>query len=305
MTTAHPHHDPERNELVNYSVHFSRKSEYRLWGLPADSSSRRLIASLPVREPAYMHAFGMSERYLILAEYPLVVNPLKLAFSGKAFIKNYRWQPERGTRFQVLDRETGALRGTYETDAFFCLPPRERVRARQRAGDRPGGVRGHHDHRLAVPGRERAGGRAPAERAAPLHDRARLGLGAPRAAERGHGRAAADRLPAPQHARLPLRVLRRQRSRQRRGWLDRLVKVDVGQGEVASWAEDGCYPGEPIFVRAPGEEAEDGGIILSVVLDTRAQRSFLLVLDAGSFDELARAEAPHHIPFGFHGQYLR
>ena len=66
-----------------------------------------------------MHAFGMSERYLILAEYPLLVNPLKLAFSGKAFIKNYRWQPEQGTRFQVLDRQTGALRGTYETDAFF------------------------------------------------------------------------------------------------------------------------------------------------------------------------------------------
>ena len=35
-------------------------------------------------------------------------------------------------------------------------------------------------------------------------------------------------------------------------WLDRLVKVDVGRGEVAAWHEDGCYPGEPIFVRAPG-----------------------------------------------------
>ena len=78
---------------MNYSVRFSRKSEYRLWGLPAGSDSRRLIAALPVDEPAYMHAFGMSERYLILAEYPLRVNPLRLAFSGSAFIKNYRWQP--------------------------------------------------------------------------------------------------------------------------------------------------------------------------------------------------------------------
>jgi carotenoid cleavage dioxygenase-like enzyme len=41
-----------------------------------------------------------------------------------------------------------------------------------------------------------------------------------------------------------------------------------------------------------------------VVLDARAGRSFLLVLDAGSFGELARATAPHHIPFGFHGQHL-
>jgi len=29
------------------------------------------------------------------------------------------------------------------------------------------------------------------------------------------------------------------------------------------------------------------------------------VLDAGSFEEIARAEAPHHIPFGFHSQYFR
>ena len=121
VTTAHPHHDRERDELVNYSVRFSRKSEYRLWGLPAGADSRRRIASLGVDQPAYMHAFGMSERYLILAEYPLRVNPLKLAFSGRAFIKNYRWQPELGTRFQVIDRATGALRGTYETDAFFCF----------------------------------------------------------------------------------------------------------------------------------------------------------------------------------------
>ena len=44
--------------------------------------------------------------------------------------------------------------------------------------------------------------------------------------------------------------------------------------------------------------------MLSVVLDARAGRSFLLVLDAGTFEELARAEVPHHIPFGFHGQFF-
>ena len=45
-------------------------------------------------------------------------------------------------------------------------------------------------------------------------------------------------------------------------------------------------------------------MILSVVLDTRSGRSFLLILDAATLQELARAEAPHHIPFGFHGSYL-
>jgi carotenoid cleavage dioxygenase-like enzyme len=59
-----------------------------------------------------------------------------------------------------------------------------------------------------------------------------------------------------------------------------------------------------VFVAAPQAAHEDGGVILSVVLDTRMAASFLLILDAATFRELARAEAPHHIPFGFHGEYL-
>ena len=90
-----------------------------------------------------------------------------------------------------------------------------------------------------------------------------------------------------------------------RTWIDRLVKVDVRNGNRTEWRADGCYPGEPVFVREPGREGEDDGVVLSVVLDTNAGRSFLLVLDAGSFEEIARAEAPHHIPFGFHGQFFR
>jgi carotenoid cleavage dioxygenase-like enzyme len=42
-----------------------------------------------------------------------------------------------------------------------------------------------------------------------------------------------------------------------------------------------------------------------VVLDARSGRSFLLVLDAPAFTELARAEVPHAIPFGFHGRFTR
>jgi len=44
-------------------------------------------------------------------------------------------------------------------------------------------------------------------------------------------------------------------------------------------------------------------VLLSVALDSRSERSLLLVLDARDRSELARAEAPHHIPFGFHGQF--
>lgn len=69
------------------------------------------------------------------------------------------------------------------------------------------------------------------------------------------------------------------------------------------WREEDCYPGEPVFVPAPDATTEDDGVLLSVVLDSRERRSWLLVLDAAGFTELARATVPHAIPFGFHGQF--
>ncbi len=55
----------------------------------------------------------------------------------------------------------------------------------------------------------------------------------------------------------------------------------------------------------PGARDEDDGVLLSVVLDAERETSHLLVLDARDLTELARAEAPHHIPYGFHGQFSR
>jgi Lignostilbene-alpha,beta-dioxygenase and related enzymes len=59
-----------------------------------------------------------------------------------------------------------------------------------------------------------------------------------------------------------------------------------------------------VFVPAPSGGAEDDGVLLSIVLDTAKERSFLLVLDAATLAQKARAEAPHAIPFHFHGNYF-
>ena len=58
-----------------------------------------------------------------------------------------------------------------------------------------------------------------------------------------------------------------------------------------------------MLVARPDATAEDEGVVLSVVLDVNQQKSFLLVLDARSFQELGQAQVPPHIPFGFHGQF--
>ncbi len=303
VSTAHPHHDPERGELVNYVARFSRVSEYVLYGLPAGGSKRRVIAKLPVERPAYMHAFGMSGRHLILSEYPLRANPLKLALSGKPFIENYAWDGADSTRFQVIDRDTGELRGTYETDAFFCF---HHVNAFERDGELVIDLVAYEDpsiiDSLYLDERGPRGSIPPTELRRYTID---LESGGVRWEPLAEGSVELPRIDYGRRNTREYRYAYLTGVGAGAGWIDRLVKVDVRDGSRAEWSEPGCFPGEPIFVRRPDASEEDGGAVLSVVLDAVAGRSFLLVLDAGSFEELARAEAPHHIPFGFHGQYLR
>ena len=63
----------------------------------------------------------MSEDHLVLTEFPLVVSPLELKLSGKPFIQNYRWEPERGLVFHVVEKDTGKLVRTATADATFAF----------------------------------------------------------------------------------------------------------------------------------------------------------------------------------------
>ena len=55
------------------------------------------------------------------------------------------------------------------------------------------------------------------------------------------------------------------------------------------------------MIPRPGGAAEDDGAVLSVVTSADG-KSFLLVLDAGSFEEVARAHLDFAIPYQFHGE---
>jgi len=72
------------------------------------------------------------------------------------------------------------------------------------------------------------------------------------------------------------------------------------------WKENQyTYPGEVQFVPRPGSSSEDDGILLATVTDTRrGEPDFLLVLDASSFTEIARAEVTVHVPNAIHGLFL-
>lgn len=307
MTTVHPQFDPAGDEVYNLVTRYHQRSHYRFYRMRG-AGRPELAASMAVGEPGYLHSFGMSRNYLVLAEFPLVVNPLSLLLWLRPYIENFRWKPGRGAPFYVFDRRTGRLAGRFEADPYFAF---HHVNAFERgdelvvdlvAYEDAGIIQSYYLSRLADEHAELPWGRL---------RRYRLPLRA------GRGRATYEtvadvcmELPRFDYERLNMDPSYRYvyavslRPEQRRGFYNQLVKVDAQTGATAAWHAPECYPGEPIFVGAPGRRAEDEGVVLSVVLDAARGCSFLLALDAQSFEERARATIPQHVLFGYHGEFF-
>jgi beta,beta-carotene 9',10'-dioxygenase len=306
LSTAHPHMDRASGEMLNYAAKLGARSSYRFFAVGPQERTPRVIASLPVKEPAYMHSFGLTERYLVLVEFPYVVNPLALVLSGRPYIENYRWKPERGTRFTLVDRATGEATGGFQTDACFAF---HHVNAYEDGGEVVLDLCAYSDPQIVEDlylDRLRAG--KPVTPATLTRFRLRLSdrsVSREQLAEHG---IELPRINYGRHNARPYRYVWGN-GNGADGWIEQIHKIDTTDGATLSWSQPGCYPGEPVFVAHPEAEHEDDGVLLSVVLDVRSETrpptSFLLVLDAADLHELARAHAPHHIPFGFHGQFAR
>ena len=87
----------------------------------------------------------------------------------------------------------------------------------------------------------------------------------------------------------------------------RCLKHDLEKGtrQVHDFGE-GRMPGEFVFVPRPGATAEDEGWLMGYVIDTKAETTDLVILDAARFEEppVATITVPHRIPPGFHGNWM-
>jgi beta,beta-carotene 9',10'-dioxygenase len=302
IATAHPHHDRVRSTSYSYLLHLGMTSTYKLVATDDHTGVAMLLAQFAVPHPSYVHSFGMSENYLIMALGPFVVDPLTLAMSGKPFIRNYHWRPELGLRLYVIDKTTGAVvietvapavflfhhvnafedNGTLSID-MLVYPDSgavERLDLHQMRSTTPSVVVGQlQRYKIAIEtGQVEHFALSDTLFEFPQINYSKVS-GKPYRFAFGAGSLGGD-------------------------LHDCIVKVDTSTGETLRWTAPNVYPGEPVFVRDPHGTTEDSGVLLSVVLDAKAAASFLVVLDARDLRELARTVAPNVITLGFHGGFF-
>lgn len=299
-TTAHPH--SASGLLFNLGIEFSASSHYLPYFQTPGSKKRQLLAKIAVKEPSYIHAFAISESYFVLIDYPLRVNPLEIALSGKPYIKNFRWQEKSSTKIYICDLKGLDKPKVFETEPFFAFHP---INAYQ------------SDNALIID--------LPAYKDSSIIDELSLAsLRSSKAPQLPRGlRLTLDlqkgccseeplwdtyfelpRINYKAHNGKPYKFAYAATSQDKCGFFDSVLKIDLERGETLAWNEEHCYPGEPVFIPSPNAKAEDDGVIAATVLDSRKRQSYLVILDAKTMNEIARAVAPHVIPFGFHTQFF-
>jgi len=298
---AHPHYDAEGN-VYSYLLKYGLLSTYQIYRMQSGSRKREVIAEISTRQPAYMHSFAKTENYLILTEFPFIVSPMELKFGDKPLIENYHWKPEEGTQIQVIDLNDGSV-STYQAPAFFAFhhvnayEEKDQVIIDVVTFENADVVRALYLDELRSNRHTHAAG---------YLSRITIDLSGSQEATMHRLSGKLLELPRINYAGVnacPYRFAYGAGNTQPGNWLDDITKIDVETGEFQVWHAENCYPSEPVFVASPHSQQEDEGVLLSVVLDADAQNTFLLVLDAQSMQELARARVPEILPFSFHGNF--
>ncbi|KAL8805119.1 MAG: hypothetical protein Q9223_005349 [Gallowayella weberi] len=331
LAAAHMKTDPVTGDYFNYNLELGPQATYRIFKVSASTGKTEILATLRGMRAAYLHSFVLTERYVILCIYSAYYTNggVKILWT-KNVVDAIDFDPNEKNKWLVIDRRHGkGLVGIFESDPFFAF---HCVNAWDEAGkDDTTNVtldissyenldilkRFYYENMKSTSPTALDYVGDHAGRARPSIRRFRLtGIGnstipiasKARQAELIFAVPKADSVELPtfnnRYACKPSRYIYGLSDRGNSVFLDGLIKFDTETRAAVSRIRHAQSPGEPIFVPDPDGKDEDDGVLLSVVLDGTTGKSYLLVLDAKSFDEVGRAEMDCAVGIGFHGHHV-
>lgn len=299
--SAHPCFCPGSGDMFNFGVEFIPTPHLRVYRTGRNGRlGHYRSASLPY--VAMVHDFAITQRYLVFLISPIIPDGIPIALGLKSFGDGMQYRPERGSSFILIPRDGGRIRRidcdpvlqfhlsnafddrgdvvadviTYETGALLESIARFRTSSLRTASSEFTRFRITGDGRVT---REQLSDRTCEF---PRHHPDREG--------RPHRYAYVN-------------------TRQRLGTLyDAITKIDLADGTETNCPTQGTGNSlcEPVFTPRPGACDEDDGWLLSVEYQADLHRSRLVILDASDLDRgpLATAQLNHHVPQGFHGNFV-
>jgi carotenoid cleavage dioxygenase-like enzyme len=306
FSASHASYDPETNEFFNCVREVGPGGKIHFFKLTDESLQRHFLGSFKSPKHTFFHSIALTKKYVIFIEQPFELNLLRLMFGrvlNVPYEDTYKWNPGKDVKFHLLDRNTGKIR-TASSDTFFFF---HTVNAYDEGDnviidlclyESPMIIK--HLYIDAI----KKNGIVPED--VPVLSRITINADSDRASIKKISNEKFD-LPTFNTCKSCKEYQYvyglGYKNHNKTDIYNQLVKVDAKTGSSITWYAEGKYPSEPLFAQSPGATDEDDGVILSVVLDTAKRNSFLLMLDARTYKEVARAEVPVHLPIGLHGMY--
>ncbi|XP_074478685.1 beta,beta-carotene 15,15'-dioxygenase [Sebastes fasciatus] len=298
-----------------------------------------VVCTIPCRSmltPSYYHSFGMTDNYFIFIEQPFKLDILKMA---TAYMRGVNWAsclkfcPEENTLIHLIDRKTGKVIETkYYTGPMVVY---HHVNAFEDDGhvifdviaysdnslynmfylsklkENPG----FHDDSYSKPSYKRFALPVQSDKGVAVgEDLVKLKYTTASAVKEKEGKLLVQPEVFCEGFELPrmnydLNGKRHQfvygNCVEESALANEIAKLDTETKERVYWRDENCWPSEPVFIPRPNGESEDDGVVLSSVINTNpGQSSFMLILDARTFKEVARAYVKAELHKDVHGYFI-
>lgn len=327
LSAAHARSDPVTGNVYNFNLAFGPEgSIYRIFCVSASTGTTSILAQFP-GTPAYLHSLLITDDYVILCVWNSHVNPTKLENSFVEAIQPF--DASKPATWYVVDRKgSRGLLATYKSRPFFCF---HTINAWQEpSADDPKQTdivaelvtfddltimkKAYYENMLSSSPSAKTfvqGKRDGCRSALTSFRLARIPSAPTSEVQEASINWTACQGYAPELPTMnPRYVTQKHRYTYavtdcgESTFFDGIMKYDSVAKETIVWKQHGHSPGEAIFVANPAGADEDDGVLLSVVLDGKTGKSYLLCLDARDMSELGRAHLNGPVGFGFHGQYV-
>ncbi|XP_034826805.1 carotenoid isomerooxygenase isoform X1 [Maniola hyperantus] len=279
-----------------------------------------IVGSMKTRwmmHPAYMHTFGITQNYFVIVEQPLSVSlyrTFRNQLSNQPLASSLKWFPQHKTHVVLISRHTGKEINRYQTDTLFFL---HIINCYEKDRSLVVDLCTYKDAKVldamyihAIESMQSNADYAEWFRARPK--RLEISLDAPPLTyiqpkllvDLG---CETPRIHYDLYNGRPYRYFYAISSDVDAEHPGLIIKVDTVMGEAKTWWETDCYPSEPVFIPHPDAKEEDEGVVISaLVFGTDECATGLLVLDAATLTELARAcfTTPSPAPKCLHGWFL-
>ncbi len=300
LESSHMKRDYNDNSLYNFYIDYGLMSNYVIYKITNNSFKREVIAKQKIAYPSYMHDFSITENYIILTAYPLIINPLNLLSSKKTFIGSHKWQPNLGTIIYIFDKKLKKLVNKIKTKSIFAFhhinayeDSLHNINLYMSVVDSPNIITELGDitnkyNEISL-----------------THFKIN-----PKNSEINISKLSNESYELPTIAK---HLTGKKNKYFYAVWFSTpsrqnsygLAKYNLETNKSIHWFEENIFIGEPLFIPSPTALQEDDGVIITIGYDIHKRSSYLFIFNALNLNLLVKARLPQALPQGLHGKFIK